>query len=299
MLNAMTVDVEDYFQVSAFEPYIPRSEWERIPSRVERNVDTVLRLFDRHRARATFFLLGWIAERYPAMVRRIAGQGHEIASHGYSHVRSTQQTPEEFRLDVTRTKALLEDVAGCEVNGFRAASFSIGERNLWALDVLAEVGYLYSSSIYPVRHDHYGMPSAPRFAFRHRESSVLEIPITTIEVLGRKLPCGGGGYFRLFPYALSRWALRRVNRRDGQPTVFFFHPWEVDPEQPRQQDVDLRARFRHYVNLHRMESRLERLLVDFRWDSMARVFLGTERRESRDEAVAGRPIRLESERIAR
>jgi polysaccharide deacetylase family protein (PEP-CTERM system associated) len=274
-VNAMTVDVEDYFQVSAFEPHIAKADWERLPCRVERNLNRILDLFAEHGVRGTFFTLGWIAERYPQLVRRLVDEGHELASHGWAHVRVTQQDPAAFRADVTRTKALLEDLAGASVHGYRAASYSIGAANLWALKVLEEEGHSYSSSIYPIRHDLYGMPQAPRFAFRpHEGSEFLEIPVTTVQLGEAKLPCGGGGYFRLFPYVLSRWALRRVNHRDGQPGIFYFHPWEIDPEQPRQQGISAKTRFRHYLNLHRTEARLGRLLKDFRWGRMDEVFLG-------------------------
>jgi polysaccharide deacetylase family protein (PEP-CTERM system associated) len=274
--NAMTVDVEDYFQVSAFEPYIQRSRWDDMPCRVERNTDRILRLFADYDVKATFFTLGWIAERYPGLVGRIADEGHEVASHGWSHVRVTEQDIDAFRDDVYRTKALLEDQIGREVCGYRAASYSIGESNLWALNVLDDIGYRYSSSIFPIRHDLYGMPQAPRFAFRpHSGSSFLEIPVTTVAFGQRKFPCAGGGWFRLFPYALSRWALRRVNSRDGQPGIFYFHPWEVDPLQPRQAGLDIKTRFRHYLNLERMEGRLERLLKDFGWGRMDEIFLGS------------------------
>ena len=272
--NAMSVDVEDYFQVSAFEPHIARKDWDLLPCRVERNTDRILQLFADHGVHATFFTLGWVAERYPKLVRRMIEGGHEVASHGYSHVRVTNQTPEAFRSDVVRTKALLEDVSGQGVRGYRAASYSIGASNLWALDVLAETGHEYSSSIYPIRHDLYGMPEAPRFAFPANGGSMLEVPVTTVEVLRRNFPCGGGGYFRLLPYAVSRWAMRRVNQRDGQACVFYFHPWEIDPEQPRQTGLSLKTRVRHYLNLRRREQRLSRLLRDFRWDRMDRVFLG-------------------------
>ena len=273
LVNAMTVDVEDYFQVSAFESHIPRNDWDRLPCRVEGNTNRVLDLFSRHGMKATFFTLGWVAERYPQLVRSIVAAGHELACHGYSHVRVTEQSPEQFREDVRRSKGLLEDISGVAVQGYRAASYSIGARNLWALAVLEESGFRYSSSIYPIRHDLYGMPEAPRFAF-HPDNApgLLEIPITTLAIADRKLPCGGGGYFRLLPYALSRWALRQVNETDHQPGIFYFHPWEIDPEQPRQQGISLKTRFRHYLNLSRMESRLERLLQDFRWDTMERVF---------------------------
>lgn len=274
VVNSMTVDVEDYFQVSAFERHVARADWDRLECRVERNVDRILALFAERDVRATFFMLGWVAERYPAMLRRIVDAGHELASHGYQHVRVTQQQPEEFRADVTRTKALLEDLGGCPVNGYRAASYSIGARNLWALDVLGECGHRYSSSIYPIRHDLYGMPEAPRFAFRHGgRDGILEVPVTTVSIGGQKYPCGGGGYFRLFPYALSRWALQRVNQRDQQAGVFYFHPWEIDPGQPRQPGVSLKTRVRHYLNLGRTEARLRRLLADFRWGRMDEVFL--------------------------
>lgn len=269
--NVMTVDVEDYFQVSAFEPYIDRGAWESKECRVERNVDRILDLFERHRVKATFFTLGWIAERYPDMVRRLVAQGHELASHGWSHVRVTQQGPEEFRQDVVRTKALLEDLSGQAVIGYRAASYSIGADNLWALDVLRETGHRYSSSIYPIRHDLYGMPDAPRFAFRPVDGEFLEFPVTTVRLAGRNLPCGGGGWFRLVPYAGMRWAMRRVNQLDQESAIFYFHPWEIDPEQPRQEGLDAKTRFRHYLNLERMEGRLQRLLQDFAWGRMDEV----------------------------
>ncbi len=269
--NAMTVDVEDYFQVSAFERHISRAQWERFPSRVERNTDRILDLFSEHEVRGTFFVLGWIAERHPGLIRRIADADHEIASHGYEHVRIFRQRPREFREDVTRTKKLLEDLSGCEVRGYRAASFSIRKDTLWSVEILQEVGYRYSSSIYPVHHDLYGIPNAPRFPFRHDGNGLLEIPITTVKVLDQNLPVGGGGYFRIYPYGFFRRALSRVNRDEGQSAVFYFHPWEIDPDQPRQR-VGLKARFRHYVNLHRTESRLRRLLVDFRWGRVDEVF---------------------------
>lgn len=270
-VNVMTVDVEDYFQVSAFEPYIRRDSWGRLECRVEPNVDRILQLFDRHGVKATFFTLGWIAERYPQMVRRMVAQGHELASHGWSHVRVTQQDQDAFRQDIVRTKALLEDVSGQEILGYRAASYSIGADNLWALDVLRETGHLYSSSIYPIRHDLYGMPEAPRFAFRPSEGGFLEFPVTTFRIANKNLPCGGGGWFRLVPYAGMRWAIRRVNRVDGESAIFYFHPWEIDPDQPRQAGIDAKTRFRHYLNLERMESRLNRLLGDFSWGRMDEV----------------------------
>jgi polysaccharide deacetylase family protein (PEP-CTERM system associated) len=272
--NAMTIDVEDYFQVSAFERHIPRSSWDHMPCRVERNLEVILELLAEHGAQATFFTLGWIAQRYPALVRRIVDSGHELASHGFYHGRANEQTREQFAKDVRAAKNLLEDIAGVGVLGYRAPSFSIGKTNLWALDCLAECGYLYSSSIYPIRHDHYGMPDAPRFPYRPASASgLLEIPVTTVRIWNQNLPAGGGGYFRLLPYSLSRACLRRVNESDGRPCVFYFHPWEIDPEQPRQQGIGIRTRFRHYVNLSGMRSRIARLLSDFRWDRMDRIFL--------------------------
>lgn len=273
--NALTVDVEDYFQVSALSPHIQRASWERIPCRVERNVDTILSFLADARVRATFFTLGWIAERHPALVRRIAAAGHELASHGYGHLRIHEQTEAEFTQDIRRAKALLEDIAGAEVKGYRAPSFSIGKRTLWAFERIAQAGYRYSSSVYPVRHDLYGMPDAPRFPYRPR-ADLLEIPVTTALVLGRNLPAGGGGYFRLLPYAVSRALIRRVNEVDRRPAIFYFHPWEIDPGQPRVPGTSLKTRLRHYVNLRRTEPRLRRLLGDFRWRRMDEVFLGPE-----------------------
>jgi polysaccharide deacetylase family protein (PEP-CTERM system associated) len=273
--NALTVDVEDYFQVSALSPYIRRADWDRIPCRVERNVDTILSLLADAHVRATFFTLGWIAERHPALVKRISAEGHELASHGYGHLRIHEQTEAEFTQDIRRAKALLEDIAGAEVKGYRAPSFSIGKRTLWAFERIAQAGYRYSSSVYPVRHDLYGMPDAPRFPYRPR-TDLLEIPVTTARVLGRNLPAGGGGYFRLLPYAVSSALIRRVNRVDRRPAVFYFHPWEIDPAQPRVPGTSVKTRFRHYVNLGRAEPRLRRLLGDFRWRRMDEVFLGPE-----------------------
>ncbi len=277
LANAMTVDVEDYFQVQALEPHFDRGQWDSYPCRVERNVEIILELFDQHHARATFFTLGWVAERYPGLIRRIIENGHELASHGFSHVRVHDQNAALFRDDIKRTKALLEDTGGVAVRGYRAASFSIGQRTLWAFDVLAEEGYRYSSSIYPIRHDLYGMPDAPRFAFRpNPREAFIEVPITTLSLWGQNLPCGGGGYFRLFPYAVSRWALRQVNKTEGEPCVFYFHPWEIDPEQPRVPGVSLKTRFRHYLNLGRMQGRLAAVLRDFHWHRMDEIFLENE-----------------------
>ena len=271
--NALTIDVEDYFQVSAFAPHIARADWDQRECRIERNVETILDMLDAHATKATFFTLGWIAERYPALVREIVARGHELASHGHGHQRASDLTPAEFSDDVVRAKRILEDLCGTEVLGYRAPSFSIGTGNLWAFEVLAKAGYRYSSSVYPIRHDHYGMPDSPRFA-HEVGAGLMEIPITTLRVLNRNLPSSGGGYFRLYPYALSRWMLRQVNREDGQAAIFYFHPWEIDVDQPRIPGIGAKTRFRHYVNLARMRSRLEQLLDDFAWDRMDRIFLG-------------------------
>ncbi len=271
--NAMTVDVEDYFQVSAFEKHIDRADWDRLPHRVEHNTHRILDLFDEHGVKATFFTLGWVAERYPDLIKRMVNDGHELASHGYSHIRVTQQTPAEFLADVIKTKALLEDLSGTLIKGYRAASYSINDSNMWALEILAETGHLYSSSIYPVKHDLYGVPDAPRFAFRpHGETGILEIPVTTVELFGKNFPCGGGGFFRLYPYQFSRWAINRINHHDGQSGIFYFHPWEIDTDQPQQNNIGMKTRFRHYLNLEKMHDRLSRLLQDFEWDRMDRVF---------------------------
>ncbi len=272
IFNAMSVDVEDYFQVSAFAPHVDRRSWETTPLRVEANVDRILEVFANHKVKATFFTLGWVAERLPDMVRRIVAEGHELASHGWEHTRVSAQNPETFRNDITRTRTLLEDIGGVPVHGYRAASYSIGTDTPWAHDVLADAGYRYSSSIVPVKHDHYGVPDASRFAFAAASGRITEIPVTTINLAGRNVNCGGGGWFRLFPYGFSRWALRRVNEHEGQSGLFYFHPWEIDPDQPRPQSLTRKTRFRHYLNLSKMESRLECLLQDFRWDRMDRVF---------------------------
>jgi polysaccharide deacetylase family protein (PEP-CTERM system associated) len=271
-VNALTIDVEDYFQVSAFAPYIARSEWDQRECRVERNMERILAMLEARKAHATFFTLGWIAERYPQLVHRIVAQGHELASHGYGHQRASDLSPDAFFEDVDRAKRLLEDISGVAVQGYRAPSFSIGRDNLWAFDTLARAGYRYSSSIYPIAHDHYGMPEAPRFAYQVREG-VLEIPVTTLRWGGRNYPSSGGGYFRLLPYAMSRWMLRQVNERDGQAAIFYFHPWEIDAEQPRVAGINAKTRFRHYLNIDRMPARLERLLADFSWGRMDHIFL--------------------------
>ena len=274
MKNAMSIDVEDYFQVSAFAPHIRREDWDALPCRVERNVDVILGLLDDADAKATFFTLGWVAERYPGVVRRIVDNGHELASHGYGHQRASDLTPVQFRDDITRAKRLLEDLGGVAIRGYRAPSFSINRKNWWAVEELEDAGYEYSSSIYPVRHDHYGMPDAPRFPHRpNGEAGILELPPTTVPLMGRNWPAAGGGWFRLLPYSMSRWMLKRVNAQDRAPCMFYFHPWELDAGQPRQSGLSARTRFRHYVNLQRMPGRLRRLLNDFEWDRVDRVFL--------------------------
>jgi polysaccharide deacetylase family protein (PEP-CTERM system associated) len=274
--NALTVDVEDYFQVEAFFGVIDRDTWPDRECRVERNIERILALFDQAGARATFFTLAWIAERYPAMVRRIVDAGHELASHGSEHRRADSQSRAEFLSDVSRAKALLEDVGGCPVKGYRAPSFSVMRDNLWVMDALAESGYRYSSSTYPIAHDNYGIPEAPRFAFHPLAGSpFLEIPVTSLRWLGRNWPCGGGGYFRLLPYGLNKFALDSVKQQDRQPCVFYFHPWEIDPGQPRVTGASLKSRIRHYTNLDRMEAKLARLLRAFPWRRMDETFLGS------------------------
>jgi polysaccharide deacetylase family protein (PEP-CTERM system associated) len=271
--NALTIDVEDYFQVSALAPYIPREQWDSCDCRIERNIERILLLLDANSTKATFFTLGWIAERYPHLVQRIVDGGHELASHGYGHQRASDLTQAAFFADIDRAKKLLEDLSAQEIKGYRAPSFSIGNGNLWAFDCLESAGYRYSSSIYPIRHDHYGMPDAPRFAHQVR-AGLLEVPVSTARFFARNWPASGGGYFRLMPYALSRWLLCQINERDRQAAVFYFHPWEIDHAQPRIAGIDAKTRFRHYLNLHRTEGRLERLLADFSWGRMDEVFLG-------------------------
>ncbi|TFV95050.1 DUF3473 domain-containing protein [Oxalobacteraceae bacterium OM1] len=271
IVNALTVDVEDYFQVSSLAPIIHRKAWNSIPCRVERNMDVLLDMFEEKGVLATFFVLGWIAERYPHLVRRIVEGGHELASHGYSHLRATEQTPKEFLNDITSAKAMLEDLGGVPVRGYRAPSFSISTANPWAFDCISRAGYDYSSSVYPVQHDHYGIADAPRFPYRPHQG-LVEIPITTVRTLGQNLPAGGGGYFRLMPYALTKLAIDTVNREDRKPAIFYFHPWEIDPRQPRIPGTSLKTRFRHYVNLSRTEARLRKLTRDFRWSRVDRAF---------------------------
>jgi polysaccharide deacetylase family protein (PEP-CTERM system associated) len=266
MLNALSVDVEDWFQVGAFERTIARADWAGLTHRVERNTDAVLALFEDAGVKATFFTLGWVAERYPALMRRIVEAGHEIASHGYDHARVFTFDGAGFRADLRKARAILEDASGQAVIGYRAPSFSIDRRTPWAHEVLAEEGYVYSSSVAPIRHDHYGWPESPRFAWKPVAGSPLvELPVTTAKLAGRTLAAGGGGFFRLLPYGFSRWAIRQVNGREERPAIIYFHPWEIDPDQPRVPGAPLRSRVRHYSNLSVMADKLRRLTRDFQW----------------------------------
>jgi polysaccharide deacetylase family protein (PEP-CTERM system associated) len=265
MRNALSVDVEDYFQVGAFEGVISRDSWETIPRRVEANTDRVIDLFAEAGVRATFFTLGWVAERHSALIRRAAEAGHEIASHGWDHKRVFTMTVDEFRADLARTRAVLEDASGQKVSGYRAPSFSIDQRTPWAHEVLAEEGYAYSSSVAPVAHDHYGWRNAPRFAWRPvAGADLIELPVTTLEIGKRRMAAGGGGFFRLLPWQLSNLAVRRVNG-ERRPAIFYFHPWEIDPEQPRVPNAPMRSTFRHYTNLEAMRPKLLRLLKAYDW----------------------------------
>jgi polysaccharide deacetylase family protein (PEP-CTERM system associated) len=274
--NAMTVDVEDYFQVEALASTIDRSDWETLPRRVERNTERLLEILEESGAKATFFFLGWVAERHPALVRGVVAKGHELASHGSGHMRVDRQSPEEFREDVRRSKRVIEDLGGVPVCGYRAPTFSIGGGSKWAHTILAEEGYRYSSSVYPVKHDLYGTPEAPRTPFLPGPG-VLEIPLTSVRILGVGVPASGGGYFRLLPYPITRWLLNHATRVNRSPAVFYLHPWEIDPEQPRLKSAPWKSRFRHYFNLDRTEPRLRRLLRNFSWTRMDRLFLSNER----------------------
>ena len=271
--NAISIDVEDYFQVSAFEHSIDRNNWDKLEHRVAANMDKVLALFDETDVKATFFILGWVAERYPEIVDKIVKNGHELASHGYGHQRVTDLSRDQFKEDISRAKKILQDLSGLDVKGYRAPSYSIGKENIWALEVLAETGHEYSSSIYPIQHDHYGYPEAPRFTFKDKKTGLVEIPITTMKFMNRMFPAGGGGFFRFYPYSITRWAINRVNKNDLQPTVFYLHPWEIDPTQPRQKNISSKTRFRHYLNLDKTENRLRQLLSDFNWGRMDDVFI--------------------------
>jgi polysaccharide deacetylase family protein (PEP-CTERM system associated) len=266
--HAFTVDVEDFFHVEAFASVIARDAWETLPRRVEANTERLLHLCDRAGVVGTFFTLGWVAERHPALIRRIVAGGHELASHGHAHQRLDRLTPEDFRADIVRARTLLEQTAGVAVAGYRAPTFSLGPRTPWAAGILAETGHRYSSSVYPVRHDLYGQPDAPRRPFRHGGTGLWEFPLSTLRLCGRNLPAAGGGFFRLLPYPLSRLLLRHC----PAPSLFYTHPWEIDPAQPRVEGAGWRARLRHYTNLDKTLARLERLLRDFAWDRIDRVF---------------------------
>ena len=275
IVNAMTVDVEEYFQVSAFEPLIASKDWGAWESRVELATNSILDLFAEKGIKATFFTLGYVAQKHPQLVRRIINDGHELGSHGMRHVRATEQTQPEFFEDISTSKKILEDCSGVEVIGYRAASFSVNRDNMWALESMEEAGYRYSSSIYPVRHDLYGVPDFSRFALvPEGVERLVEVPVTTTQIAGRNIPIGGGGYFRLLPYALSKNLMQRVNRDEKQPCIFYFHPWEVDPDQPRPEGLGLKTRFRHYVNQEKMLGKISRLLDDFSWSRMDQIFLG-------------------------
>jgi polysaccharide deacetylase family protein (PEP-CTERM system associated) len=271
----MTIDVEDYFQVSAFDGVVSRDAWDTMPSRVVANTRRLLELFDAAGVKSTFFVLGWVADRHPSLVTEIAKAGHELASHGYGHRLVYDQSPEVFREDVRRAKAVIEEKGGQRVSGYRAPSYSITKRSLWALDILAEEGYTYDASIFPIRHDRYGIPDAPRHPYKVGENghALMEAPPSTVRVAGTNLPIAGGGYFRLLPYWWTRWGIAHLNRSEARPAIFYLHPWEIDPDQPRLEAGAL-GRFRHYRNLDKTEARLTRLLSEFRFGSLADVLAG-------------------------
>lgn len=270
--NALTIDVEDYFQVEAFASVVDRSAWDGFASRVEPSTGRILDLLDRAGVKATFFTLGWVADRHPTVVRRIVAAGHELASHGYWHRRVSTQSAAEFAEDIRHAKQVLEDVGGQPIRGYRAPTFSITRATPWAFEILEAEGHRYSSSLFPVRHDLYGDPDAPRDAFRPGKGALWEIPMTTVRLFGRNFPCAGGGYFRLMPYGAFRALLRRFHAAEERPGMFYLHPWEVDPGQPRLAGLKARTRFRHYLNLDRTAARLERLLGDFAWGRVDHVF---------------------------
>lgn len=272
LCNVMTVDVEDYFQVSALEERVTREQWPSYLPRVENNTRRLLTLFAEADVKATFFVLGWVAERFPTLIRDIAAQGHEVASHGPMHERVSSLAPADFRRGVSDTKKRLEDITGAAVIGYRAPSFSIGPAQTWAWEILAETGHRYSSSVYPGQLDHYGFPEAPRTAFTVEGSDLLEIPVSTLDVFGRRLPLGGGGYFRLLPYWAFSAGIRLLNGSDRLPAMFYLHPWEIDPGQPRVSGLSRKTRFRHYLNLHRTERRLRLLLTEFQWARVIDVY---------------------------
>jgi polysaccharide deacetylase family protein (PEP-CTERM system associated) len=269
----MTCDVEDYFQVSAFSGLVGRQDWEKLECRIPRNMDRILELLSDRDVRATFFTLGWVAQNFPEVVRRIADAGHEVASHGMEHTRVWLQDERSFLEDSSSAKKILEDVTGAPVVGYRAASWSIDERTPWAHDVLERAGYKYSSSIYPIKHDHFGVPDAPTSPYFVGSGDLLEIPASVVDIAGRNIPAGGGGYFRLYPLVFSKWLINRIQSSGDRPYIFYFHPWEMDPEQPRVAGADAKSRFRHYLNLKRFPSRLNTLLQTYEWDRMDHLFL--------------------------
>ena len=261
--NYLTVDVEDYFQVSAFEDIVGIDNWGSYTPRVVKNTQRILSLFDKYDVKATFFVLGWVAEKFPDLVKEIDHKGHEIGCHSYYHRLVYNLSPAEFKRDTQEAKEILEQIIGRKVLGYRAPSYSITKRSLWALDILEELGFQYDSSIFPIYHDRYGMPDAPRFSYKHSGHDLIEYPISTSLIFGRKVPVAGGGYFRLFPYWFTRMALKRVNKLEKQPFIFYLHPWEIDPEQPRMHNAGSVSRFRHYNNLGKTFTRMEKLLKDF------------------------------------
>lgn len=269
IVNGLSVDVEDWFQVGAFEDVIGRDDWSSLTDRVDRNIREILELFDEADVKATFFTLGWVAKRHGALLREIAERGHELASHGWDHRRVFTMERAEFAQDLARARKTIEDAAGTKVSGYRAPNFSLDRRTPWAFMELAEQGYAYSSSVAPVKHDHYGWPDAPRFAFKPLPwESLIELPVTTALLGGKRIAAGGGGFFRVLPYAFSRWAIRQANRREGRPAVFYFHPWEIDPGQPRVSGAPLRSRLRHYTGLEQMAAKLRQLVHEFAWGRM-------------------------------
>ena len=261
--NYLTIDVEDYFQVSAFEDVVRFGGWDAFESRVECNTEVILEVLSQHQIKATFFIVGWIAERYPHMVTKIADSGHQIGCHSYLHKKVYDLTPDEFRDDTMRAKEILEDILGHKVAGYRAPSYSITKKSLWAFDILEELGFEYDSSIFPIYHDVYGIPDAPRFRYKLPGQNLIEYPLSTVRLLGRNIPIAGGGYFRLFPYWFSKMGLKKINNSDKQPFIFYLHPWELDPKQPRMKNIRLFSKFRHYNNLNKTLVRLKSLLTDF------------------------------------
>ena len=283
-INYLSIDVEDYFHVSAFESISPPDSWGNKELRVEINTDKILSILSANSVKATFFVLGWVAERCPDLVKRIASEGHEIASHGYAHCLVSKMDRITFRRDIRASKSLLEGLSGKVVTGYRAPSYSITPQTLWAFDELYEAGYKYDSSIFPIVHDLYGIRDWPRFATMAAKNAngewyscqsttpdqpaLLEFPITALNLAGRNLPIAGGGYFRFFPYRVTRWGLNRINQVDKQPFVFYLHPWELDPDQPRMKGASAKSRFRHYLNLDKTEARFKKLLSEFNFTTI-------------------------------